>query len=337
MHTTFYPLLFTPVYKDYIWGGQRLRTCYARTETPAVCAESWEISAHADGLSLVSNGPLAGQSLATLAKEYGAALTGTCAPQATQFPLLFKLIDAQESLSVQVHPADDTAAQTGGEPKNEAWYVVDRTPGAALYAGLKAGTTIDSFRMAMTEGTAPQQLFHLPVEPGDALFIPGGLVHAIGAGCLIFEVQQTSNTTYRLYDWGRVDAQGNSRPLHVQQAFQVIDAHLPEPHLLRLPATPPPNRNAWQTVLNCNYFTLHRTELRAAEQITLRETSFCALFALSGKTIVSVGGIRETMIPGTSCLIPAKAGSFTLQPADQPSTVLLTTLNRDDIQSVNQP
>ncbi len=326
MNALHYPLLFTPVYKDYIWGGQRLAACYNRLGTPAICAESWEISAHADGMSHVSNGPLAGQSLAALAAQYGAALTGTRAPQPSRFPLLLKLIDARDSLSVQVHPGDETAGRVGGEPKTEAWYMLDRTPGALLYAGLKRGTTPESFRTAMSQGTAAEQLFHLTVEPGDMLFIPGGLVHAIGAGCLIFEVQQSSNTTYRLFDWGRFDAQGQPRPLHIQQAFQVIDPSLTEPCLLHPPATIADTRNHWNSLLQCKYFNLRRLDLRCAEEVALDGTSFHALFVLKGDAVAEAGGVAVSLPTGSSCLIPAAAGSLTLRPTGTSATVLVTTL-----------
>ncbi len=321
-----YPLLFAPVYKDYIWGGRRFAERYGRTGTPDVCAESWEISAHPDGMGRVANGPLAGETLAALAARFGARLTGTRAPQPSRFPLLLKLIDARENLSVQVHPSDENAGLVGGEAKTEAWYVLGRTPSALLYAGLKPGTTPDSFRVAMSQGTAPQQLFHLPIEPGEALFIPGGLVHAIGTGCLLFEVQQNSNTTYRLFDWGRFDASGQPRPLHIQQAFQVIDHNLAEPRMLR-PAAPVPNPNGndWQNVLTCRYFTLRRMELRRTEALATDGTTFHALFVLDGAAEITAGGVTVLLKAGTSCLIAASAKTFTLRPADSAS-LLVTTL-----------
>ena len=324
-----YPLLFHPVYKQYLWGGQRLAARFGRSGTPDVCAESWEISAHADGVSVVSNGPLAVQSLAALALQFGAALTGTRTPNPQQFPLLLKLIDARESLSVQVHPSDENAGLVGGEAKTEAWYVVDRTPGAQLFAGLKPGTTPASFRAAMSAGTAPQQLFTLGVAPGDTLFIPGGLVHAIGAGCLIFEVQQSSNTTYRLYDWGRFDAAGQPRPLHIQQAFQVINPELAEPRLIHPPAPIADRRNHWNTLLACDYFNLRQLDLRCAEPVALDGSSFQALFVLAGRAEASAGGMTVSLSAGTSCLIPAAAGSFTLRPVAGEATLLVTTLGHD--------
>jgi mannose-6-phosphate isomerase len=331
MSASLYPLVFTPVYKEYLWGGQRIAARYGRTGTPAVCAESWEISAHPDGMSHVANGALAGESLAALAARLGVALTGTLAPHPTRFPLLLKLIDARENLSVQVHPSDENAGLVGGEPKTESWYVVDRTPGALLYTGLKPGTTPASFRTAMSQGTAPQQLFRLPVEPGEALYIPGGMVHAIGAGCLIFEVQQTSNTTYRLFDWGRFDASGQPRPVHIQQAFQVINPTLPEPRMIR-PAPPAPDtRNHWNTVLACRHFKLRRLDLRQAEQVALDGNTFHALFVLDGSAFVSAGGVAVPLTAGSNCLIPAATGAYNLRPTGNAATVLVTTLNDEHI------
>jgi mannose-6-phosphate isomerase len=217
------PLTFNPVYKDYIWGGDRLSRQFHRDGTPTPCAESWEISAHPDGASIVAQGKYAGRSLPDLASEFGVALMGTKTPDPTRFPLLFKLIDARDKLSVQVHPNNANAALTHGEPKTEMWCVLDRVQGSSLYAGLCEGTTPELLRAALADGTADKCLTEMKVNPGDAIFIPGGLVHAIGDGCLIYEVQQNSNTTYRLYDWNRVGADGTPRPLHIEESFKTIE------------------------------------------------------------------------------------------------------------------
>ncbi|MFZ4395704.1 MAG: type I phosphomannose isomerase catalytic subunit [Kiritimatiellia bacterium] len=326
MDLSLYPLLFAPVYKEHPWGGQCLAARYGRTGTPTICGESWEISAHVDGLSVVANGPLAGQTLNTLTEQLGAALTGTRATHPHRFPLLFKLIDARENLSVQVHPNDDNASLTGGEPKTEAWYVVDRTPGALLFGGFKPGTTSDTFRQAMAQGVAPQQLFHLDVEPGDALFIPGGLVHAIGAGALIYEVQQSSNTTYRLFDWGRLDAAGHPRPLHLDQAFQVINPGLPEPRIIRTPVSSADAHNPWQDVLSCRYFALRHLELHREACIQPGGLSFHALFILDGAVTLVAGKTVVPLSPGMSCLVPAGVPAFSLQPSSRTASLLVTTL-----------
>lgn len=319
------PLVFSPVYKEYIWGGSRIPAVYARSGAPAVCAESWEISAHPDGESAVRSGPFARRTLSELTARYGAALTGTRAPDPVRFPLLFKLIDARDRLSVQVHPNNANAHLTRGEPKTEMWFVLDRTPGASLYAGLADGVTRDTLRAALVAGAAEAQLVRLAVEPGQALFIPGGLVHAIGAGCLIYEVQQNSNTTYRLFDWNRTGADGKPRALHIEESFKSIDWSLRPPAM----KTPTPcgsaGRNAWFDVVSCDYFTLRKWSLKETLTPSMDGTSFHALFVEQGRVSVAAGGETVTLQAGESGLIPAAAPSYTLSP-DGNASVLITTL-----------
>ena len=319
------PLVFKPVYKDYIWGGSRIPAAYGRAGAPAVCAESWEISAHPDGESVVAEGPFAGRGLAGLAAEFGQSLLGSRAPDARRFPLLFKLIDARDRLSVQVHPNNANAALTGGEPKTEMWVVLDRAPGASLYAGLAPGVTPTSLRAALTDGSAASQLVRLAVDPGQALFIPGGLVHAIGAGCLIYEVQQNSNTTYRLFDWGRTGTDGKPRQLHIEESFKTIDWTLRPPQMV----TPAPascdGAHRWSDVVSCGLFTMRKLDLPEPQQISMDGTTFHALFVTSGRVTVVAGGQSVAMKAGSSALVPAAASGYTLTP-DTASTVLVTTL-----------
>ena len=319
------PFVFHPVYKDYIWGGARIPAAYGRVGAPAVCAESWEISARTDGQSVVSSGPFAGRGLADLTSAFGAALTGTRAPDPARFPLLFKLIDAHDRLSVQVHPNNANAHLTCGEPKTEMWVVLDHAPHASLYAGLAAGVSPESLRAALAAGTAETQLVRLPVEPGQALFIPGGLVHAIGAGCLIYEVQQNSNTTYRLFDWNRADAKGQPRQLHIEESFLSIDWSLRPPQMRTPVKGTPSGRNAWSDVVSCAYFTLRKLDLAETLGIPLDGTSFHALFVEKGQATVSAGGESYALAAGASCLIPASALGYALTP-ETASTVLVTTL-----------
>ena len=207
---TLYPLTFTPNLHAAPWG-----------------VESWEISGHHFSPSVVAEGLLAGRTLEELSAAYGAALTGTKAPDANRFPLLFKVIDARRRLSVQVHPNEVTCRVTGGDPKTEMWHVLGgRGP---IFAGLKKGTTPADVEEAVRTGRFEDRLVRHPAVPGQTLFIPGGLVHAIGEDVLVYEVQQSSNTTYRLYDWGRVGADGKPRPLHVTESLESIDFALPGP------------------------------------------------------------------------------------------------------------
>jgi len=319
------PLVFTPVYKDYIWGGSRIPAAYGRVGAPAVCAESWEISAHPDGESVVASGPLAGRELAGLVTEFGPALLGTRVADASRFPLLFKLIDARDRLSVQVHPNNANAALTGGEPKTEMWVVLERTPGASLYAGLSEGVTPQTLHAALAAGTAETQLVRLAVEPGQALFIPGGLVHAIGAGCLIYEVQQNSNTTYRLFDWGRTGADGKPRQLHLDESFKTIDWSLCPPQMRSPVASGNDGSNRWSDLVSCDFFTMRKLDLSAPQLMESDRTTFHALFVTDGKVTVTVGKESVMLGAGASALIPAAAAGYTLIP-DSPSTVLVTTL-----------
>ncbi|MBR1587246.1 MAG: hypothetical protein IJ658_02865 [Kiritimatiellae bacterium] len=207
---TLYPLTFRPNLHAALWG-----------------VESWEISGHHSSPSVVADGPLAGRTLEELAAEYGAALTGTRAPDACRFPLLFKVIDARKRLSVQVHPNETTRLVTGGEPKTEMWHVLGGH--GPIFAGLKKGTTSADVEDDVRTGRFEDTLVRHQAVVGQTLFIPGGLVHAIGEDVLVYEVQQSSNTTYRLYDWGRLGADGKPRPLHVAQSLESIDFTLPEP------------------------------------------------------------------------------------------------------------
>lgn len=319
------PLVFAPVYKDYIWGGSRIPAAYARSGAPGVCAESWEISAHPDGMSVVAAGAFANQSLGELADRFGAGLTGSRAPDPRRFPLLFKLIDARDRLSVQVHPNNGNAAQTGGEPKTEMWYVLDRTPGASLYAGLADGVTPDALRDALAAGSAEACLVRLPVERGQALFIPGGLVHAIGAGCLVYEVQQNSNTTYRLYDWNRTGADGKPRALHIEESFKTIDWTLRPPRMQAPVSRGGCGGNVWSDVVSCAFFTLRKLELAQPLAVPVDGTSFHALFVEKGRASVSAGGETAVLAAGSSALVPAGAGGYTLA-SEGAATLLMTTL-----------
>jgi mannose-6-phosphate isomerase len=316
------PLTFKPVYKDYIWGGDRLSKKFHRTGTPTPCAESWEISAHPDGTSIVSQGKYAGRSLPDLASEFGVALIGTKTPDPTRFPLLFKLIDARDKLSVQVHPNNANAALTHGEPKTEMWYVLDRVQGSSLYAGLREGATPELLRAALVDGTADKCLTEVQVNPGDAIFIPGGLVHAIGDGCLIYEVQQNSNTTYRLYDWNRVGADGKPRPLHIEESFKTIDwnngegnARMREGAKVQIPG--------YKSLVCCAFFQVGKLALEGNTSIAHDGTTFTALFVENGNISVEAGGETVQLVKGMSCLIPAAAQKFSLTGN---ASLLITTL-----------
>lgn len=321
------PLLFRHVYRDYLWGGRRLAERFGRTDAPECCAESWEVSAHPDGPSVVANGPLAGRDLQSLCDEFGEALLGR-ACEGTRFPLLIKLIDARERLSVQVHPSEETAEAVGGEPKTEMWYLLDADAGASIYCGLRDCPGPRALRDALAAHRVPDLLVEHPSAVGRAMFVPGGTVHAIGAGNLVYEVQQSSNTTYRVYDWDRVGPDGRTRELHVEKAVSVIRWRAPATGFLRPvgeAAANPANRRS--RVLRSDFFELDATDLRETEPVAMDGLSFHALFVERGTVRLAWDGGEPLALDfGTSCLVPACLGKYALEPVGGEARVLTTTL-----------
>src|SRR4051812_146413 len=227
-----YPLTIHPIFQERIWGGRKLESLYGKKLPPGkVIGESWEISDRADANSVVANGPLTGRSLADLMASHREAIMGRARSPEGRFPLLIKLLDAQDNLSLQVHPPQHLAADLGGCAKTEMWYVSAAEPGALLYAGLRHGVTPEQFADKTRNGTVAECFHQLPVHEGDSLFLPSGRVHALGKGLVIFEFQQNSDTTYRVFDWNRVDASGKPRQLHVEESLQCIDFEDFEPSL----------------------------------------------------------------------------------------------------------
>lgn len=320
-----YPLRFRPVYKDYIWGGDRIVKAFHRAEPPGIYAESWEVSDHADGMSLVANGPLAGRSLHELVERLGADLLGRKIRSAV-FPLLIKLIDAREKLSVQVHPNDETAKKYGGEAKTEMWYILDAQPGARVFAGLRPGVTKKAFERAIESSTLEEVLVSVPVSSGDAIFMPGGRVHAIDAGCLILEVQQNSNTTYRVYDWGRVGADGKSRPLHIKQALQVMTWNDPASAKIKPRRTRAEGKNEFWEVLSSPYFRMDRCVLAEPFKIQGDGRSFTVVFIASGRASVESESVSEMAVPGMTYLIPAGLKECAIVPRSGKCEILKVTV-----------
>ena len=320
-----YPLTFNPVYKDYLWGGRGLSRFGKILPRNKKAAESWEISAHQNGLSVVRNGPLAGQSLQELVDLYGDELTGTLAAgsKTGRFPLLIKLIDASDRLSVQVHPDDNYAFthEKGDSGKNEMWYVLHAEPGAKLIAGVKPGTTKDLFARSITQGNCLDYLNQIPVKSGDAINIPAGLVHAIGEGLIIYEVQQNSDTTYRVYDYDRTDTDGSKRELHIQQALDVIDFHADHKTACVPGITIRQGEDECHTrrVLVVNqYIKSEHWYLQGRIRIKGDRRRFTALTVLDGTGIVYSGDtghkqVETRLAQGDSCLIPASLNSWEIE------------------------
>ena len=299
------PLCFRPVYKSYLWGGKFLPARYGRVDAPEVCAESWEISGHTEGMSVVDSGAYAGETLDALVKRFGAELVGR---PLEKFPLIFKLINARERLSVQVHPSDAAALEFGGEAKSEMWYMLGA---GQLYAGLRDGVTETDFLKALEDKSVAKLLVEHDVAEDDALYIPGGLIHAIGEGCLVYEVQQCSNTTYRLFDWDR------NRKLHIDQGMRVVNWNLGTPPIVRAASS-----TGWRDVIRCEYFHMRELVLEGATTVEMVD-SFHALFVKSGTVRVKAGGEEVVAVCGASVLLPACCGAYELEGGAE---ILVTTL-----------
>ena len=291
-----YPYKFKPILVERIWGGTALARYGKAIPAGKHIGETWEISDRADAQSVVANGSAAGQTLRQLIQQHGANLLGTNC-RGDRFPLLIKLLDARERLSLQVHPPAALAALLGGEPKTEMWYVLDAAPDATLIAGLQRGVTRRQFEDALQQGgAAVRACFHeLPVRAGDALFVPSGRLHAIGAGLVIAEIQQNSDTTYRVYDWERVDDAGKPRALHVRESLASIDFNDFEPKPTPLP-------------IKCEDFVVEQVDV--AGKLTGR---------CDGKSFQILGGVTGNLhvndvplAPGEFILLPAALGDYTL-------------------------
>ncbi|MCK5811369.1 MAG: class I mannose-6-phosphate isomerase [Clostridiales bacterium] len=307
----YYPIKFKPLYKDNIWGGRNLEKL--NKELPkGITGESWEIAAHPDGMGIISNGQFKDMTLEHLVNKYGRDIIGTKLPEKDllKFPLLIKLIDANNDLSIQVHPNDIYANEyeNGEYGKNEMWYVVDCKPGAKLVYDIKKGITKDDFRKAVLDDTIEDTLNFINVKPGDCFNIPAGLVHAIGTGLVICEVQQNSNTTYRVYDYKREDANGNRRQLHINKALDVIDFS----HNYKSEKSPGliiKNEQVTKKYIIANkYFSVEHIDVNGQYIENTLEERFHTYTILTGNG--SIGS--ENVKMGQSLLIPAKLGLYKL-------------------------
>ena len=307
--TDLYPMLVQPRFDERIWGGHNLAE---RLGKPAprdrLIGESWEIY---EGNTVV-NGSHAGRTIGELRREMGRELMGHVSPEEL-FPLLTKLIDAQDVLSVQVHPDDRFAREHEHQPygKTECWYIIDAAPDAALIYGFSRDTNPDEYQELVAEGRLDRVLRPLRVQAGDVVYLPARTVHAIGAGILLYELQQTSDITYRIYDWNRVDAGGKPRELHLEQALQVLDFH----RSTRDKVHPLHRPGSQRTMLIAGrYFSLELAEAGAEVELSTYQSP-AALCALDRPLVVRAGGEAVDLAPYSSLLIPAAVESYTVQPA----------------------
>ena len=280
-----------PECKDYIWGGEKLKTKYGKVTDKSPCAESWELSFHKDGMTRVTDGR-------TLAEAVTSADVGTAGEKFENFPVLIKFIDAKADLSVQVHPSDDYALKhENSYGKTEMWYIVEAEAGAGIYLGFKESITKDEFSAAIREKRLTELLNFFEVKSGDCFFIPSGTIHAIGKGCLICEIQQNSNLTYRVYDYGRVDKFGKERELHIDKALAVTDTKKFVPTAFE-----------GDIIGECEYFSVRKLTLSDKIELEAGNDSFNAVTCTSGKGEID----GEPFSAGDSFFVPAGYGKYSL-------------------------
>lgn len=317
-------LEFHPVLKRIRWGGRRLGTVLGKPIGPENdYAESWEVSTHPHGMSIVKDGPFAGWTLQRLIEQFPREILGSH-HVGGDFPLLIKFLDAHDRLSVQVHPDDERARQfePDGRGKTESWVILSADPGARLFVGLKEGVTPERLRHSLDEGTVESCLHSFPVSAGDCVFIPAGTVHAIGEGILLAEIQQSSDITFRLYDWGRLGSDGQPRPLHIEEALQCIDWERgPVSPLVPQVLSPPPAKT--EQLVDCPCFLTRR--YTAEEPFALQTNdSFLVVMTLQGSGQLDSGSETRPLHRGTTVLIPACCPVVTVTPHDNTPLILLT-------------
>ncbi|MCD7731237.1 MAG: class I mannose-6-phosphate isomerase [Oscillospiraceae bacterium] len=306
-----YPLKLTPAFKDYLWGGTRLRDDYGKKCDFDKVAESWELSCHKDGNSVIANGESAGMTLSDYIVKEGKSILGTNCERFENFPVLIKLIDAKDNLSVQVHPDNEYAMRVEGEyGKTEMWYVVDCDEGATLLYGFKNNVTKEEFAERIKNNTLLEITNAVPVKKGDVFFIESGTLHAIGKGILIAEIQQNSNTTYRVYDYGRVGADGKTRPLHIEKALDVTKLCPAKPYPTVAPMTE--NGCTKQLLSKCEYFTVYKLNIDDSADFNADNTSFECLLNLEGSIKLVCGDNEISLEKGETAFIPAGCGKYTI-------------------------
>lgn len=300
-----YPLLLKPAVKDYLWGGTRLKTEYKYETDKEIAAEAWVLSCHKDGADRVENGSLAGKTLSEVIELWGDKAIGEKAVKFPYFPLLIKLIDAKDRLSVQVHPDDEYALKNEGEfGKTEMWYVVDCDEGAQLIYGFNREVSKEEFERRIRDNTLPEICNYVPVHKGDVFFISAGTLHAIGAGILIAEVQQNSNTTYRVSDYGRLGADGKPRPLHIEKALEVTNRMPPVVPYGNVGEIKQGQFGSVRKLASCDLFTAELLSLDGETELSLSD-SFISLLVLDGELDLEWDGGVLSAKKGGSIFIPA--------------------------------
>ena len=308
-------LRLEPAYKDYVWGGEKLVKEYNKNSPYAKTAESWELSCHKNGLTRISGGDFDGKTLREAietAKNNGVDILGKSCEKFSDFPVLIKLIDADASLSIQVHPDNEYANEheNGGFGKTEVWYVVSADEGAELVYGFKRDVTREELREAILKNELPPLLNSVPVKAGDVFFVPAGLLHAIGKGILICEIQQNSDTTYRVYDWGRVGADGKPRELHVERALDVLKLSGEELRDFSPELISAGDGYSDYMVARCEYFTATVRKQESASALATDGSSFKALTFVSGEGKLVCGEESADFKRGDIFFLPAAPAEY---------------------------
>jgi mannose-6-phosphate isomerase len=302
------PITFAPIFMERIWGGRKLADLFGK-QLPAGkrIGESWEIVDRLEAQSIVMSGPLRGKTLHDLWSQHRHEIFGDV-PDHPRFPLLIKLLDAHEKLSLQVHPPKKIAAKLGGEPKTEFWYVAAAEPGAKLFVGLKHAMTPTRFEEALRSGSIAEHVHLIEAKPGDAMFLPAGRFHAVGAGNVLVEIQQNSDTTYRVFDWSRLDDRGQARQLHIDQALESIDFADVEPELVQAKG---------DELVRNDLFEIEKWDLGAPREIAQRG-QFAIVCCLTGK----LRCVDVDLAAGEFLLLPAQLQDRQLKPLKTDTSVL---------------
>lgn len=311
-----YPLKCRPVYKEKIWGGNRIKKHFQRDIKKDNIGESWEVATHKNGISKVDNGPLAGKSLMKIVKKYPAELLGKLQQKIedNQLPLLIKILDADQKLSVQVHPDNQYARRVEGESgKTEMWYIIKAEPGAKLVYGLKPGRTKNDISRSIKNGDLQKHLHEVTVKAGDVFFMPSGTIHAIEEGILLAEIQQNSDTTYRVYDWKRTDKDGKPRQLHVEKALDVINFKQKPTTARSTPLSYEGDGYQGSFLAACPYFVTEKLEVNNNFEIKPAGNKFYIIMNLTGSGHIIHQNTTYTLQPGTTYILPASLSKVNIK------------------------
>ena len=307
-----YPLKMRPAYKDSLWGGDTLKRKFGKDSGLAVTAESWELSTQSAGLSIIANGAYADMTFAQYAGQFPEAVSPDF-KAGEKFPILVKFLDVEKPISIQVHPSDENAGP-GEEGKAEAWYIGSANPGARIYYGLKEQITKEELREHAANGTMEQVVNQVPVRPGQVWYNHPGIVHSLEGGALVAEVQQNSNTTYRVYDFNRKDASGNLRELHLEKALDVID-YAPQQGDENAVLSKKAEGNALAPLFVCQHFKMERLDVQDRIDLCCGDQSFYCLLFLEGAGSIIHAGQKFDFTAGDCYFIPAGLGEYRVEGA----------------------